>query len=225
MLSVAFVVLVSGCGIDSTRAIDAPYAYTQQSSRYFFKHSYLKANAQGVLGYEILYRLYTNSDEMQKDYDLIEGYKVSLATGTYSKMIQTMGYQRITLQDFSKDLLVNLGEFDGPPGYQSILGSHDADIALDFTGGLSSVRLTIFDGVNAADSLPVYRGAVGTTANQGKDFDEIALSDSDVKNTSVQTTVFLQAYVFAIGIDELISYYYSVPSFLGNTGITCTVVP
>jgi hypothetical protein len=213
----------SGCGIDSTPAISAPYAYSQASMLYSFKHSMATATSQGVLGYDILYRFYTNTDAMQSDFDSIENYKESLPTGVYSKMVQTMGYQRITPQDFSQDWLVNLGAFNGSAAHNSNLSAYDANISLDFTVDLSEVKLTIFDGVHSADSILIFRGTEGSTANQGKEFDEIYLTDSDVKRTSDTTTVYLQAYVFAIGSDDLISFIYSPPSFLGSTSITCKV--
>jgi hypothetical protein len=228
-----FLFLCAGCGIDSTRYIEPPAANPSTTNRYSFRHSASIASAsmQNIYGYEILYRLYTNADAMQADYATIESYKSSLPTGVYTKMIQSLGYQRITLPEFNKDVLVIKDEYPGTPGgansHNSNLGSYDAEIALDFTAGLDSVKITVNDNVNAPDSLIVYRGAVGTIIiNQGKRFYEIKQSDSDVKNTSAGAVdnVYLQAYVFSVGLsDDLITYFYSVPSFLGST-INCPII-
>jgi hypothetical protein len=223
----AFLFLCAGCGIDSTEYIEPPSANASTQDRYSFKHSASIAALQDIYGYEILYRFYTDGDAMQADNATIESYKSSLPTGVYTKMIQSLGYQRITLQEFNKDILVVKDEYTGTPAvnsHNSNLGSNDAEIALDFTAGLDSVKITVNDNVNAIDSLRVYRGAVGTTTNLGKEFDEINLSDSDVKRTSEPTTVYLQAYVFSVGLsDDLITYFYSVPSFLGSS-IYCSVL-
>jgi hypothetical protein len=216
--------------MDSTRYIEPPAANVSTTNRYSFRHSASIASVsmQDIFGYEILYRLYTNTDAMQADYATIDSYKTSLPTGVYTKMIQSLGYQRITLKEFNKDVLVLKDEYSGTPavnGHNSNLGLYDAEIALDFTGGLDSVKLTVMDNVNAIDSLDLYRGAVGTIINQGKTFDDIHLGDSDVKRTSDSTPVFLQAYVFSVGLsDDLITYFYSVPNFLGAS-IACTTVP
>jgi hypothetical protein len=220
--------LCAGCGTDSTAYIEPPAANASTQDRYSFKHSFSIASMQNIYGYEILYRLYTNTDAMQADYSTIESYKTSIPTGVYTKMIQSLGYQRITLPEFNKDVLVLIDEYSGTPmvnGHNSNLGSYDAEIALDFRAGLDSVKVTVFDYVNTPDSLIVYRGAVGATTNQGKPFDEIHLSDSDVKNTSAETSVYLQAYVFSVGLsDDLITYFYSTPSFLGSS-TKCSIIP
>lgn len=201
------------CGLESSeKYIREPSAIAEKSGEYAFRHDAAIAAADELYGYEILYRLYTSSTAMENDKTAIEGYIGSFQTMVYQKM-EALGYKRVTSGVFNQDVLVSMNEF-------AALAVDNVTISVVFTetSDYSQVNLKIIDDNNSSLNAQkeVFRGIVSQTIpNQGKGFDEIKGGDADIAGIPTENC-FMQAYVFAVGINDDFTKFYSIPSKLGS---------
>ena len=226
---------LSSCGLDVYYVMPSPvddYQHQAQYSNTDFAENYFEFNTyetdfdnEGGLqfqGTEVYYKIYSNSSTMLSQVEALQSLASSdsSSTAAANRMITTNSYQPLKALSYSQDTLI---PYTGSNKKVKIRLTDYLDMD-EFSSKITISKSTISDEKTDTVLTPVRNLAERSTFNFGRTgvSDKVPKSeDEDVNYTSMSdgNKWYVAMFAVAVGMDNLLTPYYSNILYLGSVTI------